>query len=519
MRRLTAFAAALLLAGTALAETTLRRANGNEPSTLDPQKYELIAESNILREVFEGLTTQDADNNIIPGQAESWTMSPDGLVWTFKLREGIVWSDGMPVTAEDFVAGARRLVDPKTASQIPDIAFAFKNAREIVAGKVPPEELGYRALDERTVEITLEKPSPLVPLLVAAPGLSPLPRHLYEKEGDGWTRAGVIVSNGAYILAEWNPQDNVKIVKNPLHYDAASVRVDAVRYYPTDDAEAALKRFRAGEVDFVPAIPASSVEQARDEMADAYVTTPLNQIRYFEVNHRIDRLKDRRVRRALAMAIDREAITANLLKGTGAPAYGFVPRSIEGYTGAVFDFKDSPLADRIESARLLLEAAGYSQTNPLPIKLRCLADTWARPLCINVNDTWTSIGVAVQLEIQEAKTHYQAVDVGDFDISISGWCCDSDPETFLWLFQKGGGINESGYANDVFDAARAKAEATLEMTERFANFAEAERILLDDVGTIPVFWTIQSALIAPRVKGFKITPRGTTRARYAWIEE
>ncbi len=196
----------------------------------------------------------------------------------------------------------------------------------------------------------------------------------------------------------------------------------------------------------------------------------------------------------------------------------FVPRSIEGYTGAVFDFKDSPLADRIESARLLLEAAGYSQTNPLPIKLRCLADTWARPLCINVNDTWrrSASRCSWRSRSENALPGRRCRRFRHLDFRL---CCDSDPETFLWLFQKGGGINESGYANDVFDAARAKAEATLDMTERFANFAEAERILLDDVGTIPIFWTIQSALIAPRVKGFKITPRGTTRARYAWIEE
>ncbi len=521
MRRLFALAAAALTAAAlalpASAENVFRRANGNEPATLDPQKYELVSENNVLRDLFEGLTTQDADNRIVPGQAESWTHSEDGLVWTFKLREGLLWSDGAPVTADDFVLGARRVVDPKTAAKIPDPAFKILNARAILKGEMAPETLGVRAVDPRTVEVTLAEPSPLVPNIMSMSMMAPTPSHVFAQHGEDWSKAGIMVSNGPFQLAEWTPQSRVRIVKNPNYRDAASVALDAVEFYPTDDAEAALKRFRAGELDFLPALPPASAQFAMDELPDAFRSTPVNQVRYLELNHRRDKLKDLRVRRALAMTIDRQAIAGPVMRDLAVPAYGFVPRSIEGYQGSAFDFADAPMADKIETARRLLAEAGYVEGSPLEIQLRCLGDSWARPVCAAVAEMWARAGVAVSVETSEAKAHYGAVDVGDFDVAISGWFGTDDPEDYFWLFQTGGGINECGYSSAALDETTRRAERTLDQGARYATFAEAEKLMLDDVATIPLFWTIQSALVSPRIEGFDINPRGATRSRFAKV--
>jgi oligopeptide transport system substrate-binding protein len=514
-RTLPALALALLLAAPAAAQDVFRRANGNEPDTLDPQKYELASEGVILRDMFEGLTTTDADNRVVPGQAESWTVSEDGLIWTFRLREGLVWSDGAPLTAEDFVAGMQRVVDPATAAKIPDMSYKILHAREILDGKMEPAALGVSAPDARTVVVKVTARSPLIPLIIGHSVLGPVPRHVLAQYGDDWVKAEHIVTNGAYTLAKWEPATEVRLVKNPHYRDAAAVTIPQIAFFPSDDQEMALKRFRAGELDLVNNIPATKIAWAKTEVPDALALMPVNQVRYLELNHRLEKLTDVRVRRALAMAIDRETIADRLSGGSVLAAWGYIPRSIEGYDGASFNFAGQSQAERITAAKALLAEAGYGPGNPLTIELRVMSDSWAKPLAAAIVAMWGQAGVKAQVLSAEAKVHFAAISQGQFEIAVSGWFGSEDPETFMWLFLAEGGMNKSEYLNPAFDAAATEAETTMDIPTRFARYAAAEQMLLDDVAMIPVFWTVQASLISPAIQGFKPTPRGLPRSRWA----
>lgn len=508
-----ALAVALALQTTAAAET-FRRANGNEPDTLDPQKYELLSENNILRDLFEGLASTDENMRIVPGQAERWDVSEDGMTWTFHLREGLEWSDGEPVTAADFVAGMQRAVDPRTAAKMPDIAYKIENARRILDGEMTPDQLGVSAPDDRTVVVRVSAPSPLIDDIMAATLLVPVPRHVIARHGDAWVRPGNMVSNGPYMLELWAPSTEVRIVKNPRYREADAVRLAHVSFIPSDDQEAALKRFRANELDFVAAIPALKIAWAKSELPEAVKTTGVNQVRYLEINHTREKLQDVRVRRALALAIERSIIAERLMGGGGVPAYGFVPRAIEGYEGSTFDFAGKPRSERVAEAKALLAEAGYGPRNPLRVDLRVMNETWAKTVASAIVSMWGEAGIRANVAMAEARVHYAAIDQGDYELALSGWFGSDDPETFMWLFLTGGGLNESKYSSAAFDTASQAAEVTMDMGERYAGFAAAERILMDDVAMIPVFWTIQASLLSPAVDAWSPTPRGFPRSRW-----
>ncbi len=512
--RFWALGLAVLTVTTASAEP-FRRANGNEPDTLDPQKYELVSENNILRDLFEGLASTDDQMRIVPGQAESWDVSDDGLVWTFHLREGVTWSDGVPITAADFVAGMQRAVDPATAAKMPDLTYKIENARRILDGEMTPDTLGVSAPDKRTVVVKLNSPSPLIPNIVASTLLVPVPRHVLEKFGDNWVKPGNMVTNGPYVLTKWEPSSEVKIARNPHYREADKVGIEEVSFFPSDDLEMALKRFRANEIDFVGIIPALKIPWAKAELPEALTLTPVNQVRYIEINHTLDKLKDPRVRRALALTIDREVITDKLMPGAGIAAYGFVPRAIEGYTGATFNFAEKRQAERVAEAKALLAEAGYGPSNPLTIDLRITSESWVKPVAAAITSMWQVAGIKATVNMAEAKVHYAAIDQGDYELAISGWFGADDPETFMWLYLTGGGLNESKYSSASFDAADAAAETTMDLAQRYEAFAKAERILLDDVAMIPLFWTVQAGLVARKIEGYRPTPRGFPRSRWA----
>ncbi|MCC6920670.1 MAG: peptide ABC transporter substrate-binding protein [Alphaproteobacteria bacterium] len=517
LRALLLLVAAVAAAPAYAAGPTLVRANGNEPGTLDPQKYMLLSEDTILRDLFEGLTTQDENNRFVAGAAESWVTSDDGLVWTFKLRPGLTWSDGVPLTAEDFVAGMRRAVDPKTGAPYAPLALKLLHAPEILAGKMPPESLGVEAPDATTVIVKLAVPSPLVPYLLSQPIFSPVPRHALAARGDDWIKPGVMVSNGAYALAQWDPSVEVRLKRNPHFHAVSSVHVAEVVFLPSDDEEMALRRYRAGEIDVLPAIPVAKLEWALRTVPDQLSLLPVTQIRYLEINHTRGKLKDVRVRRALAMAIDRDTLAGRLMYSAAIPAYGIAPREEDGYRGADFDFANLPEAARLAEAQRLLAEAGYGKDNPLVIELRSPADAWAKSVAVAITAMWQKAGVQAEARIEEARSHYAAVRQGDFDIAMTSLFASNDPEQFFWLFQTGNVMNASGFSDPEFDRLSLDAEATMELTPRYRRFAEAEAVLDRQVAAIPLFWTLQATLIAERVKGLQPTPTGLTRSRYATL--
>ncbi len=356
----------LLLAATgARAETVLNRGNGAEPDTLDPAFAGTTAEANILGDMMVGLTTLDAAARPIPGIADHWETSRDGLTWTFHLRAAR-WSDGSKVTAQDFVSAWRRLLDPKTAARAASNLWIIKNAQAITAGRLPVTALGATAPDPATVVITLESPAPYLPELLTQPAALPLPPSAL-KSGP---HPGATVSDGPYRLKSWIPNDHITLVKNPGFYDAAGVKIGTVNYFPTADTEAALRRLRARELDMQTPLPSAQLAWLRANMPGALHIMPSLALAYVAINLRDPALADIRVRRALNLVYDREAVAGKVMKLGERPAYAFVPPNVANYAdGPQLDFKAMPYPARLALAKQLMQEAGFGPFNRLTLEL------------------------------------------------------------------------------------------------------------------------------------------------------
>jgi oligopeptide transport system substrate-binding protein len=526
LKRILTAACALLLSVIAQPTTTLaqgeemvfNRGNGAEPDTLDPQKWGLSVESVIDRDLFLGLVTTDANGKLIPGAAESWTVSPDGRVYTFTLREH-VWSDAVPVTAEDAALGIRRAVDPNTAAGQVNFAYKIKNAPEIAARKLPLSDLGVRVIDPRTLEIILSEPSPELPRILSLPLLYPTPAHVFAKHGDAWVKQGTMVSNGPFVLSEWIPNSHIKLVKNERYYDAANVALDAVMFFPIDDEAAALKRFRAGELDMVTRFPPSEIGWLRATVPDTVHTTPAFIISFVTLNLGSPKFQDPRVRRALAMSIDREMITERVLGLGEVPAYRLVPPLIAGYSGPEFDFKGADLASRQNEARQLLTDAGYGPDNPLTFEYRVRTGIANKRVAVAIADMWKAVGVSANMLVAEAKTHYAFLRRRDFEAADGGWSSQGDPEYFTYLLLTDSlEMNFGGYSNAEFDRTTRLAENTMNLSERFRLFAEAEAIGIKEVGIIPTHFNVTRNLVSTAVKGWQDNPEDIHPSQYIRIE-
>lgn len=495
--------------------TILRRGNVAEPDTLDPQKYGLTYENEIMRDMFVGLVTADAKSDLIPGAAESWTISPDGTVYTLKMRERHVWSDGTPVTAQDAVLGIRRALDPATNASYANLAYKIKNALAVNKGEMPVEALGVRAIDDRTVEIVLDRPSPVLLNLLSVPLLFPTPSHVYAKHGDDWVKAGNMVSNGAFTLSEWKPNDFIHLRKNTRFYDAANVALEEVYFFPIDNDSAAIKRFRAGEIDFNARFVHADAPWLKQNMPNAMRMTTGSWISYFVVNQQLDKFKDVRVRRAMAMLVDREAITSRILGLGEVAAYGLVAPVIANYTGARFDFEAMTPQARFAEAERLLAGAGYGSNNPLTFTLRHRAGVTNKMVAVAVQEMWAKAGIRAELVSTEVKVHYNDLREKDFEVADAGWVAPKDPEYYIYLLRtESTETNYGSYSNAEYDRLAYEGEGMIDIPQRYATFAKAEKIALDEVAMIPLFFNVNRNLVSPRLSGFENNPQDYHPSRY-----
>lgn len=498
----------------------LRRGNGAEPDTLDPHLSSGSWENNIIGDMFVGLTTDDAGARPVPGCAESWTANDDGLVWTFKLRRGLVWSDGVPITANDFVFSWRRMLDPQTAARYAFILYVVKNAQEANAGKKPVEEIGIRALDDHTLEITLAQPAPFLPGLLKHYSSFAVPPHLVAKHGRGWVQAGTMVSNGPYLLSEYVPNGYVKLVKNPRFYDAANVELEEVIFYPIDDERSALTRFRAGEIDMnitTSGFPSQQIEWLKANMPGQARIYPYLSVNYAFMNLKRPRFNDVRVRRAMSLAIDRELLMTKVRRDGGIPAYSFVPPGIDNYIrGPSLDFADWPMERRREEARQLLAAAGYGPDNPLSFELQYRLSYDARRLYVALSTLLKEVGIVARLLGNEPKVHYNRVQQGDFEVAEAGWVGDyNDPQTFLSLIETSAGVfNYARYSNAEYDRLMADAKVMLDLKARAQVMAKAEQIALDECGVIPINYSSTKTLVSLKVDGYEDNLENLHRTRF-----
>ncbi|MDE2486404.1 MAG: peptide ABC transporter substrate-binding protein [Alphaproteobacteria bacterium] len=489
-----------------------------EPATLDPQKANLVTESWVIGDLMMGLTTDGPDGSPVPGGATSWTTSPDGLVWTFHLRRGARWSDGVPVTAQDYVFGLRRLVDPRTASIYAYLAYVIKNAQAISDGKAAPSSLGAKALDPYTLQLTLTHPAPYLLELTKHQSFFPAPEHVVEKYGDGWVAPGRYVSNGPYRLVSWRLGDRITLAKNPLFYDAAHVCFDRVDYFATPDAISAERRVQTGELDATNTFQSNRIGRLRRIMPGyVHVHTALATV-YLSFNTRdVKPLQDIRVRRALSEAIDRDFMTAKLMRAGQIPAYSFVPPGTANYPqGAHTVWAGELLAQRQREAKALLAQAGFSPAHPLKLQIKTSNNSETLLLAQALQADWRSIGVEASLVQNDGPVVFAAYANRDFQVGFMSWYADfNDPMTFLGLLKSDTGAQNYGdYKNPAYDALLAKADAEPDAARRGRILSRAEQLMLDDEALAPIDFTVNRELVNPHITGWVDNAEDFHRTRW-----
>ena len=501
---------------------TLHRGNMAEPGSLDPVLVIGEQEDNITGDLLTGLMAFGPDARPVPGMAISWTTAPDGLSWTFKLRDAL-WSDGTPVTADDFVFGWRRLLAPETAAEYAYFMYGLKNAKAVNAGKLPLNALGVRARDSQTLEIDLEHPAPYLLEMLTHMSMYPQPRHVIEAKGKAWTKPGNYVGNGAYLLKEWVPNEYVMLEKNPRFYDAANVAVERIIYYPTDDYAASLKRMRAGELDSQDRIPPEQIDWIKANMPETIDPIPQLVAEYVAVNHKRKPFDDIRVRNALSMAINREMITEKIRKVGDTPAYNIIPPGIANFPGGnSLPFKSWPYSQRISQAQALMRAAGYGPDNRLKTTymIRSTAAGIYRAAAAATQQMFSLIYVDIAIIPNDFPVFNATTRMHDFDIAELGWVADfNDAETFFNLFRADSGDNWGQYSNPAFDALLNESQQETDLERRGRKLAAAEALLLHDQAIIPLFFWANPSMVWPYVKGWVPNNMDIHRNRWISIDE
>lgn len=495
----------------------LEYGNNVEPATLDPQTSNLIDEFSIIGDLMMGLTTDAPDGSPIPGMATSWETSRDGLTWTFHLRDA-KWSDGVPVTADDFVYAFRRILDPKTASIYAYLVYILKNGQAVNEGKASPDTLGARALDPHTLQLTLEHPAPYLPGLAKHQSFFPVPRHVVEKYGDAWVQPGRYVSNGAYRLVSWRLGDKVTVEKNPKFFDAAHVCIDRINYYPTPDLVTAERRVQSGELDLNTNFLTNRIQRLNRTMPGFARPHVSLATAYLSFNtHDVAAFRDIRVRRALSESVDREFITSKLMRAGQQPAYSFVPPMIANYApGPKTVWAGKSLADRQAEARALLAAAGYTARRPLKVEIKTANTTDSLLLTQAIQADWRAVGVDAAIVQNEGQVAFAAYRNRDFQIGAMSWYADfDDPITFLGLLKSDTGAQNYGdYRNPAYDALLDASDQEPDAGRRAAILARAEQLMLDDEAMIPIDFIVNRNLVSPRVTGWVANAENFHRARW-----
>jgi oligopeptide transport system substrate-binding protein len=509
---------ALASVGGAAAQTTLNRALDGDPTTLDPHKTSTVTDGHVLRDLNEGLLIHDMRGQVQPGVAERWERSADGRVYTFRLRADARWSNGDPVTAEDFVFSIRRVADPATAAQYASILYPILNVERVNRNQgARLEEIGARAVDPRTLEITLERPVPFFLELLTHQTALPVHPPSVRRHGEAFIRAGNLVSNGAYTLVEQVPGSHVRLRKNPNYWDAANVRIEVVNHIPIREIAAGARRFIAGELHLTVDIPADQLRQLRQQLGDQVSVAPLLGTHYMTFNTTKAPFNDRRVRQALSMTIDREFIAEQIWQGTALPAYSFVPPGMNNYgEPAQPSWATASAIDREERAKALLREAGFGPNNPLRVQIRFNMTDNNRASMVAIADQWKQIGVETTMISTDARTHFAYLrERGDYDVARAGWIGDyNDAQNFLFLLESTNQLNYSRWSNPQFDALMRRAAEEGDLARRATILKEAETILAEEVPYAAFLYFTNRNLVSPRLVGFHPNARAAFASRF-----
>ena len=498
---------------------TLNRGNTADIKSLDPAFIEGNWEAWLLGDVLMGLTTEGPRSEPIPGAATHWDVSPDGLTWTFHLR-GDVWSDGAPVTSQDFSFAWRRELDPKTAAPYAYNLWVVKNARGVNAGKLPPSALGIATPDDKTFVVHLEHPAPYLAELMDHQVAWPIPRHSYLKYGEEWSRPQNYVSNGPYLVKEWVPNDHVTLVRNPKFYDARNVRIDTVNYYAITDSEAALREFRAGQLDSQNPFPNDEIDWMRANIPKALKIVPYLGTAYVVMNLQRKPFQDIRLREAINLAFDRESLTGKVRRIGEPPAYHIVPPGVANYPGgAALDFQAMPFAERLAKAQALMRQMGYGQDHRLHLNFTTSTNPDSRRAGAAVQGMLAKIYIDLSLEQVESGTFLVRMQQHDFDLGFPTWIADfNDASNFLDLLTSDAGENYGAYRNPKYDALLARAQQQTDLKVRGRMMEQAEQMALNDYAWVPAYFMVTRDIVQPYVKGWIPNIKDYNRTRWLWID-
>ena len=487
---------------------TLHWGNGTEPQSLDPHIATGVPEHNIITALMEGLVAKDSKTLAPkPGVAESWTISEDGRVYTFKLRENARWSNGDPHNAHDYVWSWWRALQPALGNLYAYMYFSIDNAKEYYEGTITDfDQVGVKALDDSTLKVTLSNPTPYFLQLLDHYSLYPVHRGTVEKfgtadeRGTRWTYEGNHVGNGAFQLSAWKINRRITVQRNPYYWNADHVGLNQIVFYPTENAVSEERMFRAGQLHRTSSVPSDKIPSYLETQNSSMRISPYLGTYFYRINTNVPHLQSKLVRRALALTIDREAITKNILKGGQIPAYAFTPPGTMGY------YPESNLRFDPETARQLLAEAGYLNGKDFPAtEILYNTNESHRKIAVAIQQMWKKhLNIDIKLLNQEWKVYLDSESIGNYEISRAGWIGDYvDPNNFLDMFLCNGGNNRTGWCNAEYDyligdiAPTAKTHA-----ERLAVFGRAEKLLMDELPVIPIYTYTSISLVNQAVKNY-----------------
>ena len=484
--------------------------NGSEPQGIDPHIVTGVPEHHILISLCEGLTIPNPNpkdsNGYIPGTAESWSISEDGKEYIFKLNKNAKWSNGEPVTADDFVWSWKRILTASLGSQYPDMLYYLEGAYEYHNGLTNNfDEVGVKAIDTHTLKVNLKNPTPFFIGLLSHYSTWPVHKETVLKYGDiddrngEWTRPGNFVCNGPFQLKTWELNNKIVVEKNPYYYDASMVRLNEIHYYPVSNVMTEDRMFRAGQLHLTSSFPTQKCPMYIEEKNPTFKIDPYMGTYFYRINTENKALSDVRVRKALAYSIDRKLLVDKVTQCGQIPAYSFTPPGSNGYQPST-EIPYDPIL-----AKELLAAAGYSPENPFP-KLEILFNTneGHRKVALAIQQMWQNeLGIEVELVNQDWKVYLSREMVGDFQISRAGWIGDyEDPNTFLDLMRPNRGNNKTGWEDMDFDALIEKANTINDQNERYELLNKAEKILIENMPIIPLYTYVRVYQLSSDVKGF-----------------
>jgi oligopeptide transport system substrate-binding protein len=487
-------------------ETVLRRGIGGEPATLDPGEAADVFSFEVIRDLYEGLTTETPDGTVVPGVAASWTVDTTGTKYTFDLRVDAKWSNGARVRAIDFVEAWRRVVDPKQASPVADTLRSIEGAAAIIAGQSPPTSLGVSAIGESVLVVKLERPAPFFPQVLTHSATFPV----YSEDTARTHNPKNWVSNGPYVLSNWTPGSNIKLNRNPLYWDHSNVQIPAVEYIPIPDENAEYRQYRAGQLDITQSVPSSALNSIKAERPNELFVAPFLATAYYALNLRSPYfIENLNLRKSLAFAIDRKVLEATILPFGQRPAYGFVPPGTWNYESQSWEWHGLSDSERIQEARRLYALAGFSKNHRLHLRVLFNSNNSIKQVAIAIASMWKqTLGVDTELMDEEYRVFLDTRrNTSRWEVARLGWTADyNDAGNFLDILRSGSPNNDARYDRAEYNELLDRAATVVDATKRRELLQNAEKMMLSDYPILPIYFFSSKRLIKPYLSGATPNP-------------